>query len=81
MVPRSSWLIPGSPDTPAREYVEEIERVFEPFFTTKFVGRGLGMSATLGILHGHKAAIEISSEVGKGTTIEVLFPGDRACSP
>lgn len=50
------------------------ERLFEPFFTTKFSGRGLGMSAVLGILRGHRGAMKVSSEPGRGTTFRLLLP-------
>ena len=49
-------------------------RLFDPFFSTKFWGRGLGMSKVIGITKGHHGAIIVDSEVGKGTTIRVLFP-------
>lgn len=50
------------------------EKLFEPFFTTKFSGRGLGMSAVLGIVRGHKGAIKVYSEPSRGTTIKMLLP-------
>lgn len=53
---------------------ETLEHIFEPFFTTKFTGRGLGLSAVLGIVRGHRAALSVRSEVGKGTTFRILFP-------
>ncbi|TAL01964.1 MAG: response regulator [Verrucomicrobia bacterium] len=50
------------------------QQLFDPFFTTKFVGRGLGMSATLGVVRGHDGGILVSSRAGRGTTMTVLFP-------
>src|SRR3990172_5365039 len=60
---------------------ETQQKLFDPFFTTKFTGRGLGMSAVLGIMRGHKGAILVDSVVGKGTTIRVLFPVSETAQP
>lgn len=53
---------------------ETKQRLFEPFYTTKFSGRGLGMSATLGIITAHKGALQFSSQRGRGTTFRIFLP-------
>lgn len=51
-----------------------IEKIFDPFYSTKFVGRGLGLAAVLGIVHGHHGVIKVESEIGVGTTFSLFFP-------
>jgi PAS domain S-box-containing protein len=56
-------------------------RIFDPFFTTKFTGRGLGLSAMMGILRNHHAGIRIASEPDKGSTFTLCFPASDLSLP
>ncbi|QWV93974.1 response regulator [Geomonas oryzisoli] len=57
---------------------ETRQRIFEPFFSTKFTGRGLGMSATMGIIRSHNGALQLSSTLGEGSRFRVFFPTSAA---
>ncbi len=61
------------------------ERIFDPFYTTKFTGRGLGLSAMLGILRSHHGSLKVYSEQGRGSVFKLFLPalslGTAAHSP
>src|SRR5262249_1531273 len=53
---------------------ETLARAFDPFLTTKLQGRGLGLSAVLGIVRGHGGSLQVHSRPGEGTTFQVYLP-------
>jgi signal transduction histidine kinase/ActR/RegA family two-component response regulator/HAMP domain-containing protein len=54
---------------------ETRRRCLEPFFSTKGQrGTGLGLAMVYGVMERHEGTIEIESEVGKGTTMRLVFP-------
>ncbi len=78
-------LVEGTPAGGRHIYIEvsdngcgmdsgTLERLFEPLFTTKFAGRGLGMSATMGIVLGHRGFLTVNSHVNRGTIVRVYLP-------
>ncbi|HEY0096088.1 MAG TPA: ATP-binding protein, partial [Archangium sp.] len=82
----AGWVVVSVQDTGVGIPPENLERLFKPFFTTKpvGVGTGLGLSICHGIVTAMGGRIEVSSEVGKGTTFRVFIPaaekGEQAAS-
>ena len=62
---------------------EILDRIFEIFFTTKEIskGSGLGLSTVMSIVKSHGGFVNVSSQLGQGTTVEVYLPAfNKTCT-
>lgn len=53
---------------------EVLQQIWKPFFTTKEDGTGLGLLITERIIKQHHGSIKITSELGKGTSVDISLP-------
>lgn len=51
-----------------------LPRLFEPNFSTKSEGMGLGLAIVKKTIDDHRGQIEVRSQIGKGTTVQVSLP-------
>ena len=73
------WVWVSVSDTGCGIPAENLKRIFDPFFTTKPIGKGtgLGLSLSYGIIQKHNGRIDVTSEIGKGTTFTVWLPVEQ----
>ncbi len=53
---------------------ETIGRIFDPFYTDKFIGRGIGLPVTLGIVKSSGGCVMVESKPGAGSVFRVFWP-------
>ncbi|MHB8835200.1 MAG: ATP-binding protein [Candidatus Methylomirabilia bacterium] len=76
---RRAELVVRFSDTGVGIPPEILARIFDPFYTTKEAkGTGLGLSVVHKILETHGAAVQVSSNPGKGTGFTLTFPLTQA---
>jgi len=75
-----NWVEVTVEDTGTGMPKEVLEKALDPFFTTKGVGKGtgLGLSMVYSTVKAHQGQMEIQSEPGRGTRVNMRFP---ACEP
>ena len=75
------WLGIQVVDTGRGIAPELLSQVFYPYFTTRESGTGIGLAISRKIIIEHQGSIEIQSEPGKGTLVEIRLPVDAEAAP
>jgi C4-dicarboxylate-specific signal transduction histidine kinase/CheY-like chemotaxis protein len=73
-LPESHYLQLEVSDTGCGMSQETQAKAFDPFFSTKGAGHGLGLAVVRGIVRGLGGAVQITSDLGHGTTFRIWLP-------
>lgn len=53
----------------------QCKKLGTPFYTTKEKGTGVGLTISFQLIHSMKGRVNVETELGKGTTFYIQFPG------
>jgi signal transduction histidine kinase len=53
---------------------EDMPYLFDPFFSSKPDGTGMGLTKVHQVISDHRGEIQINSELGQGTEVNIWLP-------
>lgn len=57
---------------------ETLQKIFQPYFTTKEHGTGIGLAIVSELVNQYAGAVDVRSEPGRGTTVNVYLPRESS---
>ncbi len=77
ILPQDSYVVIEVEDSGCGMEEDDIHKIFDPFYSTKLTGRGLGLAATLGIIHSHRGAIQVTTRKSHGSRFRIFLPRSK----
>ncbi len=79
-LPLGKYVVLSVADNGSGIAAEHLDKLFKPFFTTKAEGKGtgLGLATVAMVVKNSRGAIDIQTEIGKGTTFSIYLPAAQA---
>lgn len=76
-LPDGEYILMTVSDTGPGMAPEVMSHIFEPYFTTKSTGTGLGLATLYSIIEQNHGAVDVHSQLGKGTAFAIYWPAAK----